>query len=208
MKPSSVVCCALRPKRPACPSALRFGRPEMPSPSASSGSARPMISSSGICATNPRPYTAGARISEIAVAPGGIPSGVNPISLADSMTTDWSRSPPWSGSVLQPSAGSNRLTLVTGSAPWPPLVGRSWQEPQRSWLKSGPRPSSGVKGRLKRAFPAPNASISAWSRPGSGNPGSVSVNGGGLQPSSRTASVGATPEATNHRIAVPSRPFR
>ena len=68
--PSTVPTLAFHPKRPSISSPVwgsgtRLIRPEMPSPSASSGSAAARTEASGIASSNPTPITCGASRGEI-----------------------------------------------------------------------------------------------------------------------------------------------
>ena len=73
-----VAACALRPNRPKRPSAVRLGRPEMPSPLRSSGSARARISASGTASSSPKPKRSGVVRWPESVAAAGIGSAVMP----------------------------------------------------------------------------------------------------------------------------------
>ena len=72
-----VGCPAFQPKRPSigapvASESTRFGRPLMPSPSASSGSASARMSSSGTASSSPRPIICGAtRGDSISSGDGG-----------------------------------------------------------------------------------------------------------------------------------------
>ena len=76
---STVGTLAFHPKRPSSSCSVRgfhavFGRPEMPSPSSSSGSAAPTMSASGIASSRPTPMICGASRGEIRMSS---PSGPN-----------------------------------------------------------------------------------------------------------------------------------
>ncbi len=95
VKSCSVAICALRPKRPMRPSGKRLGRPEMPSPLRSSGSAAARISDSGTASSSPNPNTLGVVRRAIAVASGGTGSFSIPRDCASAgVMLSWITGPP------------------------------------------------------------------------------------------------------------------
>ena len=84
---ASVGVSAFRPNLPTRPSKNRFTRPEMPSPSASSGSARARIEDSGTASSSPKPNTSGV-VRFPRAASGGIGSASIPSAALSAGVTE------------------------------------------------------------------------------------------------------------------------
>ena len=162
----SVATWALRPKRPSRPSAVRLGRPEMPSVPCACASASARISASGTASSIPNPRMEGVVRCPVPVAPAS--AGV---------TCCWMTGPPVA--LKSSHAGLAPLWYAAAcnstSSPTAPTTGSSWHSAQLVALNSGPSPVSGVKVVANTALPRANRA--SWSpvRNDSGLPGAAPV---------------------------------
>ena len=158
----------------------------MPSPSASSGSSRDRMVSTGMASIKPTPNTGGGMRKERSTSKGQHFAG------APGMALSWCWAPPLSRAKSSPSLKRKNPTAGV------PRPSPGWQPSQLVLLKMGPRPSSMVKALAKFSSPATKTALRSADRPSKGDSKSSPAGGGSVISWPQAPPI----QATAHRTAA------